>query len=69
MKISSFSFWLKIFFACIALSILPISVFAAPADDFVTTWRTTTAGESIAIPTLGAGYNYGFDCNNDNVFE
>ncbi len=29
-----------------------------PADAFVTTWRTTTANESITIPTTGGGYNY-----------
>jgi len=25
---------------------------------FITTWRTTTANESITIPTTDAGYNY-----------
>ncbi len=27
-------------------------------DPFVTTWVTTTASESITIPTTGSGYNY-----------
>ena len=27
-------------------------------DDFITTWETTTANESITIPTVGGGYNY-----------
>ena len=29
--------------------------------DFVTTWKTTTANESITIPTTGTGYNYTVD--------
>lgn len=28
------------------------------SQSFVTTWETTTANESIAIPTTGTGYNY-----------
>ncbi len=28
------------------------------ATNFITTWRTTTANESITIPTRGGGYNY-----------
>ena len=31
---------------------------AGSADNFITTWRTTTANESITIPTTGTGYNY-----------
>ena len=34
--------------------------------DFVTTWRTTTANETITIPTLGGGYNYSVDWG-DNI--
>jgi|GEM_PF-4051343 len=33
---------------------------AAPGD-FVTTWQTTTAGETITIPTTGGGYAYNVD--------
>ncbi|MCB9168868.1 MAG: BspA family leucine-rich repeat surface protein [Flavobacteriales bacterium] len=33
----------------------------APTDEFVTTWQTTTANESITIPTTGSGYNYYVD--------
>ncbi|WP_430966772.1 BspA family leucine-rich repeat surface protein [Spongiimicrobium sp. 2-473A-2-J] len=28
------------------------------ADEFITTWRTTTPNEQITIPTAGTGYNY-----------
>ena len=35
-------------------------------DDFITTWLTTTNGESITIPTLGSGYNYTVDWG-DNI--
>ena len=31
------------------------------SDFFVTTWQTTTANESITIPTTGSGYNYTID--------
>ncbi len=31
------------------------------SNDFVTTWRTTTANETITIPTGGSGYNYSVD--------
>ena len=31
---------------------------AGSAANFITTWRTTTANESITIPTEGRGYNY-----------
>ncbi len=31
---------------------------AGSATNFITTWRTTTANESITIPTTGTGYNY-----------
>ena len=32
-----------------------------PTDSFVTTWITTTANETITIPTTGAGYDYDID--------
>ena len=31
---------------------------AGSATNFISTWRTTTANESITIPTTGTGYNY-----------
>ncbi len=31
---------------------------AGSATNFITTWHTTTANESITIPTAGRGYNY-----------
>ena len=31
------------------------------AQGFITTWRTTSANESIIIPTTGSGYNYTVD--------
>ena len=31
---------------------------AGSVANFITTWRTTTANESITIPTTGGGYNY-----------
>jgi hypothetical protein len=61
-------FELKILFLIVTLFFLS-SAYAAPADDFVTTWRTTTAGESITIPVQGVSYNYAIDCNNDGTFE
>ncbi|MGY3793474.1 BspA family leucine-rich repeat surface protein [Aquimarina sp. 433] len=30
-------------------------------NEFITTWQTTTANESITIPTTGSGYNYSVD--------
>src|SRR5690606_28212129 len=35
--------------------------YIAPTDHFITTWETTTANESITIPTTGGGYNYTVD--------
>ncbi|MBO3116592.1 BspA family leucine-rich repeat surface protein, partial [Winogradskyella sp. DF17] len=32
-----------------------------PQAPFITTWQTTTANESITIPTTGSGYNYTVD--------
>ncbi len=36
-------------------------VFTADSRPFITTWRTTSANESITIPTTGTGYNYSID--------
>jgi len=42
-------------------------------DDFVTTWKTDNPGTSnntsITIPTIGGGYNYDVDWNNNGIFE
>ncbi|WP_299438625.1 BspA family leucine-rich repeat surface protein [uncultured Aquimarina sp.] len=40
----------------------------ATTDFFITTWRTTTANQSITIPTIGSGYNYDIDWG-DGTFE
>ncbi|MCP4456430.1 MAG: BspA family leucine-rich repeat surface protein [Cytophagales bacterium] len=34
---------------------------------FITTWQTTTANESITIPTTGTGYNYTVDWGDGNT--
>jgi gliding motility-associated-like protein len=34
---------------------------------FITTWQTTTANESITIPTTGPGYNYDIDWGDGNT--
>ncbi|MDY8138035.1 BspA family leucine-rich repeat surface protein [Aquimarina sp. 2201CG5-10] len=34
---------------------------------FITTWETTTANESITIPTTGAGYNYSVDWGDGTI--
>ncbi len=34
---------------------------------FITTWKTTTDGESITIPTTGGGYNYDVDWGDGNI--
>ncbi|MCB9167157.1 MAG: BspA family leucine-rich repeat surface protein [Flavobacteriales bacterium] len=39
----------------------------APADEFVTTWQTTTANEPITIPTTGIGYDYYVDWGDGTV--
>ncbi len=40
---------------------------------FITKWKTDNPGtsdsESITIPTVGSGYNYDVDWNNDGIFE
>ena len=37
------------------------------ANGFITTWETTTANESITIPTFGGGYNYDVDWGDGNT--
>lgn len=36
--------------------------------EFVTTWRTTTASETITIPTVGTGYNYDIVTSDGQTF-
>ncbi|WP_271767119.1 BspA family leucine-rich repeat surface protein [Aquimarina algiphila] len=38
-----------------------------PTDFFITTWQTTTPNESITIPVVGSGYNYGVDWGDGTV--
>ncbi|SMG09956.1 surface protein [Marivirga sericea] len=38
-----------------------------PGPPFITTWRTTTASESINIPTFGGGYLYDVDWGDGNT--
>ena len=49
------------------------TILAAPADDFVTTWKTDNSGASnstsITIPTTETGYNYDVDWDNDGIFD
>ena len=40
-----------------------------PADAFITTWRTTSANETITIPTTGTGYNYNVDCDANGIIN
>ncbi len=37
------------------------------SDKFITTWQTTTANESITIPTTGSGYNYSIDWGDGTI--
>jgi surface protein len=50
-----------------------ITFTAAPTDDFVITVKTDNPGTSsntqFTIPTIGGGYNYNVDINNDDVNE
>jgi len=39
----------------------------AGTTPFITTWQTTTANESIIIPTIGAGYNYTVDWGDGDI--
>ncbi len=56
-----------------SLALITCRVDAAPSDDFVSIWKTDNPGESsqtsIRIPTVGTGYNYDVDWNNDGVFD
>ena len=36
-------------------------------EEFVTTWKTTGAGESITIPTTGGGYNYAVNWGDGSI--
>ncbi len=58
-----------IFIACWFMSMSNVST----AQSFVTTWNTSNPGvsnpTSITIPTLGAGYSYDVDWDNDGVFD
>ena len=36
---------------------------------FITTWRTTTASETITIPTTGTGYNYAISTSDGQSFS
>ncbi len=38
-------------------------------NEFITTWQTTTANESITIPTTGSGYNYTVDWGDGTIVE
>jgi surface protein len=42
---------------------------AIPSNPFITTWQTTTASESITIPTTGTGYNYTVDWGDGSPVE
>ncbi len=46
-----------------------ISFFTAgfTQTEFITTWQTTTANESITIPTTGSGYNYSIDWGDGTI--
>ncbi|WP_378178487.1 BspA family leucine-rich repeat surface protein [Aquimarina sp. SS2-1] len=48
----------KIFQFLIFLLLVLLQNQSIVAQDFITTWRTTTANETITIPTNGVGYNY-----------
>ena len=44
-----------------------ITTLVEPTASFITTWETTTANESITIPTSGGGYNYTIDWGDGTV--
>jgi surface protein len=62
-----------VFVTTSGLFLLLSPVHAAPADEFVTTWKTDNPGSSgsteITIPTTGGGYNYNVDWDNDGIFD
>jgi surface protein len=43
---------------CALMPLLCSAFLVCAQNEFITTWRTTTANESITIPTTGGGYNY-----------
>ena len=47
------------------------AVIASGGDvtSFITTWRTTTASETITIPTIGSGYNYAISTSDGQTFS
>ncbi len=44
-----------------------ISCDASFANGFITTWETTSANESITIPTTGSGYSYAIDWGDGTI--
>jgi surface protein len=64
----------KIIYAgLVVLSFLSNSSLLASQNDFVTTWKTDNSGTSasteITIPTVGGGYSYDVDWDNDGTFD
>ncbi len=61
-------------FICVSVlfCLCPVT-WAATSDYFITTWKTdnkgTSSPTSITIPTVGSGYVYDVDWNNDGTFE
>ena len=57
----------------IFIGLLFISIVGVAQNDFITTWKTDNIGTSndtsITIPTIGTGYNYDVDWDNDGVFD
>ncbi len=66
---STHSFFQKTtdFLMLLFLVFVSINANASGTDDFITTWQTTAANESITIPTIGGGYNYDVDWGDGNT--
>ena len=67
---STFPFWIET--AALIGALLLWCAFAIPTqaqDAFITTWETTSANESITIPTLGGGYNFQIDWGDGTPVE
>jgi surface protein len=68
-------FWAKLFIMKKINLLLPLFLITISVDaqSFITTWKTDNPGTSnatsITIPTMGGGYNYDVDWNDDGVFE
>ena len=66
-RLSTLSLTLVFFFTCLGMQI----AMAAPADHFVTTWKTdnpgTSGNTSITIPMVGGPYDVDWD--NNGVFD